>query len=143
MSPEANPSDRIRNELRLVTRELEVIRKLNTVRQARELDAVELRAAASSLHAVYNGLERCFLAALRARNVEVQSDGDWHNTLLKRAEETGIASKDLIEKVRELMGFRHFYRHAYGFMLDGDLMAPLLDTVADVVEDVRQKLGVT
>jgi len=41
------------------------------------------------------------------------------------------------------MGFRHFYRHAYGFMLDIELLNPLLEGARAAVNRLREELGLS
>ena len=38
------------------------------------------------------------------------------------------------------MGFRHFYRHSYGFMIDNELLDPLLQNIKKVVDLLANEL---
>ncbi len=46
----------------------------------------------------------------------------------------------LEESLREIMGFRHFYRHAYGFMLDKELLKPLILNVGNVFKKFKEEI---
>jgi hypothetical protein len=131
---------RIRTEFGRIGRELELVRQLNSLRANRSLDLLELHAAARALHSVYTGIERAISIAVRAMGVDVPSSSGWHQELLRIAEASAIVDRALIVRLRELMGFRHFYRHAYGFMLDADLLAPLLDDVGPPAYEPKSAL---
>lgn len=140
VSPEPVESKRLETEFQRIDRELEVITRLNRVRSSRELDEIELRAAASALHATYNGIERLLTIALRHKGINPPEGSAYHQELLNKAESSVIVPKELKDRLRNLMGFRHFYRHAYGFMIQADMIAPLLEDVGSTVEALRNHL---
>ena len=38
------------------------------------------------------------------------------------------------------MGFRHFYRHSYGFMIDNELLNPLLANIENTISQLAKEL---
>jgi uncharacterized protein YutE (UPF0331/DUF86 family) len=78
---------------------------------------VELTAAASFVHNVYNGVENILKQVLAARSIEIPKAGAWHQELLKRSVAEKVVSNELAEELKEYLGFRHFFVHGYGFMV--------------------------
>lgn len=140
MSDNETTDSRIRTEFGHIDRELDLVRQLNVIRSTRSLDRLELHAAASTLHSIYTGVERSILLAVRAEHDQAPSGANWHQDLLRIAESLQLLDQSLARRLRDLLGFRHFYRHAYGFMLDGDLIAPLLDDIEPLVEELKSAL---
>jgi len=142
VSPEESTSERVDFELRQITKELQVVGRVNQIRQASELDEIQIRAAASSLQSIYNGIEKILVSILKQRSFAIEESTAWHSEVLEAAIKTKVISEDLGNNLKDFMGFRHFYRHNYGFMLDGELLKPLLDRIADTVDDLRRQLRV-
>lgn len=142
MSPEGSVSGRIAFEIDQIKKELKVIEKLNAIRKSAALDEIQIRAGASSLHSIYNGIEKIMLDVLKDRGKPVPKGETWHSELLEMAQKSQIISKTLETELREFMGFRHFYRHTYGFMLDAELMNPLLDKIQAIMKKVANELGI-
>ncbi len=83
----------------------------------KERTVIELTAAASFVHNVYNGIENILKQVLAARSIEVARAGAWHQELLKRAVAEKVVSNELAQELKEYLGFRHFFVHGYGFMV--------------------------
>lgn len=56
----------------------------------------------------------------------------WHHDLLKAAIEEEIVSQGLATRLREYLGFRHFFVHAYSLKLDPAKLMPLAKNAGDV-----------
>ena len=140
MSPEDSTSDKVRFELSQIVRELQIINRVNQIRKVSTLDEIQVRAAASSLHSIYNGIEKILVFTLWQRNLPIGESTSWHSEVLDVARKNGVVSEALENDLRDLMGFRHFFRHNYGFMLDGELLKPLLDKVTAAVEKLKLEL---
>jgi uncharacterized protein YutE (UPF0331/DUF86 family) len=78
---------------------------------------IELTAAASFIHNVYNGIENILKQVLAARSIEVAKAGTRHQELLKRSVAEKVVSDELAQELKEYLGFRHFFVHGYGFMV--------------------------
>lgn len=127
---------KINFEISQIEKELEVINKLVKT----DLNDVEIRAAASSLHSVYNGIEKILVLLFKYQNIHIKSNEKWHAELLHKSTEHHFISNDLEIKLREIMGFRHFYRHSYGFMLDIELLLPLIATIGKTFAQFKANL---
>ncbi len=67
--------------------------------------------------------------------VEIPRSDTWHKDLLNRALSAGVISEGLSEELYKYLTFRHFFVHAYGFMLD----EKQLDGLANNVFGICQK----
>ena len=101
-----------------------------------EPDFIELNAAGAILHSYYNGLENIFLLIRKNIDKTVLSSERWHSELLKSMFAATEARRPLFEKklydqLVDYMGFRHFFRHAYGYHLRWDLIKPLFTNIEE------------
>ena len=113
------------------------------------------RAAGSILHDFYNGIERIFVLISKHIDGIAQNGGNWHIALLEsmtRATETRpvVLREGLAERLKEYLGFRHVFRHRYGFEIQlpraEELIRELRDELLDwvdsaIVDFVRQMDG--
>ena len=105
-------------ELSQIKSELEIIDLLKSILKTTTIDKIQIRAAASSLHSIYNGIEKILLYKIKDRNIKLSTEGRWHSELLEVASTEKIISIKTFERLKKYLGFRHFFRHNYGFMLD-------------------------
>ena len=138
MSPEGQTD--LVFELSQIRKELAVLNRM--LGRGRNLgqDEVRVRAAASSLQSIYNGMERMLQTVLKEKGGRVSEGPSSHSDLLDAASALGVLSSGLVDSLRELMGFRHFYRHSYGFMIDHEQLNPLLRGVEKVVDQFAREL---
>ena len=126
-------------EFSQIEAELEIIQMLKVVNDQNGLDKIQLRAAASSLHSIYNGLEKILYILLKTRNITIQSTSKWHTQLLEYAFKEKLITENQYSSLKEYMGFRHFFRHNYGFMIDSELITPLLDNAGLIIEELKKQ----
>ncbi|MGI5096825.1 hypothetical protein IZU27_03255 [Treponema socranskii] len=110
-----------------------------------EPDFIELNAAGAILHSYYNGLESIFLLIRKNIDRTVLSSERWHSELLKSmftATETRrpLFEKKLYDQLVDYMGFRHFFRHTYGYHLRWDLIKPLLMNIKENWNTVKSNI---
>jgi uncharacterized protein YutE (UPF0331/DUF86 family) len=108
------------------------LNNLKTVMARKEKTVIELAAIATFLHNIYNGIENILKQILLIRDIEVPKSGTWHKDLLNRSLSTGIISKKLSDQLYKYLTFRHFFVHAYGFMLDEKQLEGLANDIPDV-----------
>lgn len=89
------------------------------------------RAAGSILHDFYTGIEKIFCDIANKIDKGLPRQKDWHIRLLKSMAETKknrpeVISLELMEKLKEYLGFRHLFRNIYGMQLDWDKLKILL-----------------
>lgn len=90
-----------------------------------------LAEAAVALHHAYGAVESAFSRIARSVDDGLPEGPDWHQALLNvmaleieqvRPAVISTESRDLLQR---LLGFRHFFRHAYAVDLDGDRLEHL------------------
>ena len=114
---------------------------LTRIKQS-EPDNIELAALDTVLHSFYNEIEWIFLLVAKQVDMETPSNSTWHQSLLHHAAApTEKSASLLIPETASLlapyMKFRHFFRHAYTFMLDWRRLKPLADDLTTVWDAVR------
>jgi uncharacterized protein YutE (UPF0331/DUF86 family) len=105
---------------------------LQSALERKEKTVIELAAIATFLHNIYNGIENILKQVLIAQNINIPDSPSWHKELLNTSSSRGIISKSLSDKLYEYMTFRHFFIHAYGFMMDENKLEILTDDVQKV-----------
>jgi hypothetical protein len=141
---------RLRVELE---RERDILRALSeeTAKYAprlRELDveAPILAYVGVELHRYYTCLENILVRIERVFGVE-RAGGDWHLELLQGSalDLPGVRPAILPEahlgELRELMRFRHFFRHAYAVALDRRKLVAVVGDFVRVADVVDQSLA--
>jgi len=121
---------------RQVAAEKENVEKaLSNLRDAmgrREKSVVELAAIATFLHNIYNGIENILKQVLRAKGTEIPKSDTWHKDLLNLSVSLGIIPEKLSDDLYEYLTFRHFFVHAYGFMLEEAHLENLANNITNV-----------
>lgn len=94
-----------------------------------EKTIIELSAMGTFIHNAYNGMENILKRILKSKHVAVPDSRSSHKDLLDRSVETGIISEAISDELDEYRGFRHFFIHGYGFMLDAEQLMPLVENL--------------
>ena len=108
-------------------------------------DIVETAALGTVLQSFYNGVEGIFLLVAKQMDNQAPSDSAWHQTLLNQVLEKtgfrdGLITSDTAASLAMYMKFRHFFRHAYTFMLDWERLQPLVDELMIVWETTKDEI---
>ncbi len=98
----------------------------------KEKSVVELAAIGTFLHNIYNGIENILKQILKAKELEIPSSDSWHKDMLNLAASLGIVSERLSDNLYEYLTFRHFFVHAYGFMLNEAHLEDLANTIPEI-----------
>lgn len=93
---------------------------------------IELAAMGTFLHNIYNGRENILKQILTAKKIPIDKSESWHKDLLNLAVANKIISLTLSDELYEYLTFRHFFVHAYGFMLEEALLKDLVDNVSRI-----------
>lgn len=115
---------------------------LEEVERREERSVIELAASATFIHNVYNGIENILVQILKSQKIMLPKSATWHKDVLQLTSEKEILSKPLAEELYEYLAFRHFFVHAYGFMLDETKVAPLARNVHNVWERFQTDIGI-
>lgn len=98
----------------------------------KEKTVIELAAIATFLHNIYNGIENILKQVLKAKGIKVAKTETWHKDLLDASVSNGIIGEELSDKLYEYLTFRHFFIHAYGFMLEEAPLERLSDNIPNI-----------
>ena len=98
----------------------------------REKSVVELAAIATFIHNIYNGIENILKQVLKAKGTEISKSDTWHKDLLNLSVSLGIIPEKLSDDLYEYLTFRHFFVHAYGFMLEEAHLENLANNITNV-----------
>ena len=97
-----------------------------------EKSVVELAAIGTFLHNIYKGIENILKQILKIKDVEVPKSDTWHKDLLNLSVSLGVISEKLSDELYEYLTFRHFFVHAYGFMLEEDPLEDLANNIPEI-----------
>ena len=101
---------------------------------------------AMQIHRWYTALETMLQRIERAFGAEPDG-GDWHVELLRGAAldlpgvRPPVLPAKLVSPLREVLRFRHFFRHAYAVELDGAKLVNVAHHIAVVSPDVDASLA--
>ncbi len=98
----------------------------------KERSTVELAAIATFLHNIYNGIENILKQVLKAKGAKIPKSETSHKDLLDISVSNGIIPEKLSDQLYEYLTFRHFFVHAYGFMLEEIHLEDLANNIPDV-----------
>ena len=98
--------------------------------KVQEPDFIELNAIGSILHSYYNGLESIFKLIHKSNGGSSLTSTMWHSELFssmfeEQENRSAVLTDDLKIPLKEYLGFRHVFRHSYGYELDWERLNPL------------------
>ena len=112
-----------------------IIRTLQVIKEARHRSAqtpVELSAIGAGLHHVYSGMENILKRILKFKGIAIPASSSSHKDLLTPSVQENIISEDLSDQLDSYRGFRHFFIHGYGVLLNDEELDPLAEEVETV-----------
>ncbi len=107
----------------------------------------EMRGLASYVHDFYNGVESIFERIAVHFDRQLPRGEHSHADLLEQmaAPREGVRDTVVDEALRvqlkELLDFRHFFRHAYGYKLEWDRLRLNVEAMKPVLEQLRKQLA--
>ena len=105
-------------------------------------DFFDLNAIGSILHSFYNGLESIFKLIHKAYNGTIFSSGMWHSELFhsmfkQTDSKPSVLDQSLSAPLKDYLGFRHVFRHSYGYELDWERLEPLFTEMSDIWNEIK------
>ena len=122
----ASLSQRIKVELDNIS---QVLTEIERIKGKENKATVELAGIATFIHNFYSGIENILNQILREKNITVPKTESWHKSLLALSIENEIITKHLRDTLSEYLAFRHFFVHAYGFMLEERELLALVNNI--------------
>ena len=125
--------DKLRKQIRAEEENVEIaLNNPKYTAEREEKTVIELAAIGTFLHNIYNGIENILKQIVVAKNVEVPRSDTWHKDLLNLSISMGIISEGLSDELYRYLTFRHFFVHAYGFMLEETHLEDLVDDIPEI-----------
>jgi len=119
----------------------EAIRNLDEAMSRQVKTVIELAAIATFLHNFYNGIENILKQSLGMKNIRIIKSDNWHKELLTLSVAHGVISDSLSDELYEYLSFRHFFVHAYGFMLEEAPLEALAQNVPKIWQQFMSEIG--
>jgi len=85
-------------------------------------------------------MENILKQILLYQNIAIPESPTWHKDLLNLATENNFISKETVDKIGKYLFFRHFFTHAYGFLIDEEKLKPLMDKISKVYSDFKREI---
>ena len=76
----------------------------------------------------------------RWKTLQIAHTPTWHKDLLSLAVEHVFITKETADKIGRYLFFRHFFAHAYGFLLDEAKLEPLINNASDLYSEFKEEI---
>jgi uncharacterized protein YutE (UPF0331/DUF86 family) len=106
-----------------------VLAELKNIKDKSNKTVTELAGMGTFLHDFYTWIENILKQILRAKGISIPMSGSWHRDLLIRASDEKIITETTRKQLAKYLAFRHFFVHAYSFLLDERELRSLVDDV--------------
>lgn len=114
---------------------------LITLCKNKEPDFIEITSVGAVLHSFYNGIENILILIAKNLNGNYRTSSGWHKELVDFIfTNTDILNEDLRLTLSDYLGFRHFFRHTYGFIIQWDKCSNLLFGMNDFWESIKASI---
>lgn len=132
---------KVRYEISQIDELVEKSQVLVSLCKTKEPDFIELTAVGGILHSFYNGLENIFVLIGKSLHFDFNASPQWHRNLINfMFGQFGFLSADLRPRLTEYMGFRHFFRHSYGYTIKWEKCSYLFLGMTDFWQTMRQEI---
>ena len=133
----ASVKEKIYAEIENITK---VLIELEKVKDRSNKELVVLVGIGAYLQNIYTGMENILKQLLLHKNTPIPDTPTWHKDLLNLAVEHNFISKETADKIGKYLFFRHFFMHAYGFLIDETKLKPLLDNLPDIYSEFKREI---
>jgi len=117
-----------------------VLAELEKIKDKPNKTIVELAGIGTFLHNFYTGIENILKQILGAKGISIPISNSWHRDLLILASDKGIISENTRKEMAKYLAFRHFFVHAYSFLLDESELKLLVDNVFDTYSVFKEEI---
>jgi len=125
--------DKLRKHIRAEGENVEIaLDNLKQTIEREEKTVIELAAIGTFLHNIYNGVENILKQIIVAKGSELPMSDTWHKDLLNLSVFMGIVSEELSDELYMYLTFRHFFAHAYGFMIEETHLEDLVNDIPEI-----------
>ncbi len=117
-----------------------VLSELEKVKDKPHKEMVVLVGIGAYLQNVYTGMENILKQLLLHKDISLPITPTWHKDLLNLSVEHNFITKETADKMGKYLLFRHFFVHAYGFLLDEAKLKPLMNNVSGVYSEFKKEI---
>jgi uncharacterized protein YutE (UPF0331/DUF86 family) len=117
-----------------------VLIELNKVKNKLNKELVVLAGIGAFLHNIYTGMENILKQILQHQNISIPETPTWHKDLLNLIVENNFITRETVDKIGKYLVFRHFFTHAYGFLIDEEKLKPLMDDISDIYSEFKREI---
>lgn len=117
-----------------------VLTEIEKVKDIPHKEPVVLVGMGAYLQNVYTGMENILKQLLLHKKVPIPNTPTWHKDLLNLAVEQDLVTKETADKLGKYLFFRHFFTHAYGFLLDEAKLNPLMNNISDTYSEFKEEI---
>lgn len=106
-----------------------------------KLSELEIAGIGALLHNMYNGMENIVKQALRARAIDLQESGAWHQQLLHEAMRQEVISEQCGNELKTYLAFRHYFVHGYSLDLESNRLKLLVKNAPAVYAHFKNEIS--
>ena len=117
-----------------------ILTELEKVKDRPHKELVVLVGIGAYLQNIYTGMENILKQLLLHKSIQIPDTPTWHKDLLNLAVEHNFITKETADKMGKYLFFRHFFTHAYGFLLDEAKLKPLMNSIPDVYSKFKREI---
>ncbi len=117
-----------------------VLAELKKIEGKPDKTVAELAGIGTFLHNFYTGIENILKQILGAKGISIPTSASWHRDLLILASEEKIITETTRKQLAKYLAFRHFFVHAYSFLLDESELRLLVDGVFDTYAIFKEEI---
>ncbi|MEA2003784.1 MAG: hypothetical protein U9O53_02385 [archaeon] len=118
-----------------------VLVELEKIKDEPSKTIVELAGIGTFLHNFYTGIENILKQILRDEDIPIPFSDSWHRDLLILASKEKIITETTRVRLTKYLAFRHFFVHAYSFLLDERELKLLVDDVFDTYSTFKEEIN--
>lgn len=117
-----------------------VLIELEKVKGRPNKELVVLVGIGAYIQNIYTGMENILKQLLLHKNISIPDTPTWHKDLLNLAVKHNFITKETADKIGKYLFFRHFFTHAYGFLIDETKLKPLMDNIPDIYSEFKREI---
>lgn len=133
----ANIKEKIYAEIENITT---VLTELEKVRDRPRKELVVIVGIGAYLQNIYTGMENILKQLLLHKGIPIPDTPTWHKDLLNLAVKHNLITKETADKIGKYLFFRHFFTHAYGFLVDESKLKHLMNNIPDVYSEFKEEI---
>ena len=133
----ASVKEKVNAEMENITK---VLTELENVKDRPNKELVVLVGIGAYLQNIYAGMENILKQLLLHKNISIPDTPTWHKDLLNLAVQHNFITKKTANKMVDYLFFRHFFTHAYGFLIDEEKLKPLMDNISGIYSEFKREI---